>query len=135
MKTIGIVCDTLSAEQKAALIRKLCDQDKYVVKDLGEISIQAEAGENQLVAQITEIINSNLSKGVSCIIGLSTSGNGIQIYANKIDGMIAVPCSTVTVVRECVAEASGARLCDIPSYLSLDVIIQIIDAFTSMFEQ
>ena len=134
MKTIGIVCDTLSVEQKAALICKLCNQDKYAVRDLGEISIQMEADENQLVAQIAEIINSNSSQDVSCIIGLSTSGNGIQIYANKIDGMIAVPCSTVATVKECVAEASGTRLCDIPSYLSLDMITEIIDAFTSMFE-
>jgi ribose 5-phosphate isomerase RpiB len=120
---IAIVCDSYSFAAKDALLIYLSGKS-YQFIDLGVYSSSEEYDYVELAARVASAFKSNQCNGC---IGLSLTGNGLQIYANKYTFIRAAPC----VFRDAGLEAVAVRanMCDIKSSLSLQDIFFIVDNF------
>lgn len=69
----------------------------------------------------------------SAVLLFSTSGNGIQMYANKYGHVRAAPCFSIQMAKDAVL-SHGANMCEIPSFYTLNDAEEIAREFITQVE-
>lgn len=127
---IGIACDHAGYETKVELIKYLEEKGHEVV-NFGANSAESMDYPDTAHPLATAIENSELKLGVS----ICGSGNGINMTANKHQGIRAALCWNVE-ISKLAREHNNANICSLPArFISVDLAKQIVDAFlTTDFE-
>ena len=94
---IVFVQDSVSAVPGAELMNRLMKAGVIFEKSY-TIPIQLNASEEEIVHALEAAIDN-----ANVIFGISSSGNGIAIYGNKIEGIKAAPISTENEIDEAVS--------------------------------
>ena len=109
MKKIAFVFDDVSVARGEEVLAKLQHTSSCVCTK-GVIPIYAHADEDEIVTSLRSVI-----KDADMVIGISSSGNGIAIYTNKISGFTAAPISSVSDINVA-TKVYGANAFDISAY-------------------
>lgn len=109
MKKIALVFDDVSEEIGKKILSDL-EQKRMMFYSNGIIPIYAHAEEDVIMSSLYEIIH-----GCDMVIGISSSGNGIAIYTNKISGFTAVPIVSIADIDEAI-DIYAANAFDIPAH-------------------
>lgn len=96
MKKIAFVCDDVSEEIGKKIVFEL-EQKGVELHSKGVIPIYAHEDEDTIISSLYSIIHDS-----DMIIGVSSSGNGIAIYTNKIAGFTAVPIVSIDDIDEAI---------------------------------
>ena len=89
MKKVSFVYDDVSREIGKKIACEIGNKG-YSISTIGEIPIIAHEDEDTIISFLYDII-----KESDVVIGISSSGNGIAIYTNKIPGFTAAPISSI----------------------------------------
>lgn len=121
MKKIAFVYDDVSKEKGIEIIEKLATEG-YKVACTGEIPIYAHTEEDTLITDLYGIIHN-----CDFVIGISSSGNGIAIYTNKINGFTCAPVTTMDDVTEAI-DTFNANAFDIAAFNpeAFSIVIDLI---------
>lgn len=114
MKKIAFVFDDVSEATGYKVLSKL-EQSNIAFHARGVIPIYAHADEDTIISSLFAIID-----GADMVIGVSSSGNGIAIYTNKIPGFTAAPITSIADIDEAI-DVYKANAFDIPAH-SADLI-------------
>ena len=109
MKKIALVFDDVSEEIGKNILSDF-EQKEMMFYSNGIIPIYAHAEEDVIMSSLYEIIH-----GCDMVIGISSSGNGIAIYTNKISGFTAVPIVSIDDIDEAI-DIYAANAFDIPAH-------------------
>lgn len=96
MKKISFVFDDISEEVGKQIIFE-CEKKGIIFHSKGTIPIYAHADEETIISSLYSIIYDS-----DMVIGVSSSGNGIAIYTNKITGFTAVPITSIDEIDEAI---------------------------------
>lgn len=109
MKKIALVYDDVSEEIGKNILYEF-QQKGITFYSNGVIPIYAHAEENVIISSLYKIIH-----GCDIVIGISSSGNGIAIYTNKISGFTAAPVASIAGIDEAI-DIYAANAFDIPAH-------------------
>lgn len=109
MKKIALVFDDVSEEIGRNILSDF-EQKGMMFYSNGIIPIYAHAEEDVIISSLYEIIH-----GCDMVIGISSSGNGIAIYTNKITGFTAAPIASIADIDEAI-DIYAANAFDIPAH-------------------
>lgn len=126
MKNVAIISDSESFLKKHAVLEALADYNCKLF-DLGVFSRDEEYSYVELVTRVAETLQ---RRECDICIGLSLSGNGLQIDANKFDNIRAAPCASVVEAQEA-ASSVDANMLDIYSGLPEEYVVEIAKSFVS----
>ena len=96
MKKIAFVYDDVSSQIGKDII-SILEKRGIDFCSKGEIPIYAHAEESIIISKLNSLI-----LDADMVIGVSSSGNGISIYANKIAGFTAAPVSSLVDIDEAI---------------------------------
>lgn len=109
MKKIAFVFDDVSEKTGEEVFSRL-EKNGASFYSKGVISIYAHADESTIVSSLFSIIHD-----ADMVIGVSSSGNGIAIYTNKISGFTAAPISSISDIDDAI-DVYKANAFDIPAH-------------------
>lgn len=89
LKKVAFIQDSVSISCGQSVLSRLYEAGVPIIKS-GTIPIQAEASEEDIVLALKKLI-----VDIDIILGISHSGNGLSIYGNKIEGIVASPVSSI----------------------------------------
>lgn len=96
MKKIAFVFDDVSEAIGKEVLSEL-EGTGIVLHSTGMIPIYAHADEDTILSSLYSIIHE-----ANMVIGISSSGNGIAIYTNKINGFTAAPIGSIANITEAI---------------------------------
>lgn len=108
LKKLAFIQDSVSISCGQGILSRL-QVAGVPISQSGTIPIQTEASEEDIVLALKELI-----VDADIILGISSSGNGISIYGNKIDGIIASSISSVDDLNEAITVHS-INMIDVPA--------------------
>ena len=129
MLKVAVVADPYGYRTKDALVTFLAGQECKVV-DLGVNSPDEEYEIQELASRVATAFQGGVCQ---CCIGLSLTGNSLQIWANKYDFIRAAPCLSVDAANDAIA--LNANMCDITSRLPLKDVIALVEIFLGGLRQ
>lgn len=106
MNRIALVYDDMSIKRGEKIYSDLINSG-YDIDKKGVIPIFAHADEDVILESLYRIICE-----ASLVVGLSSTGNGIAIYANKLRGFTAAPIRTLIDATQAI-DLYGANVFDI----------------------
>lgn len=89
MNKVSFVYDDVSVTKAKDILLHLQNKGIALVA-FGEIPILAHSDENTIIERLSTIIADS-----EVVVGVSSSGNGVAIYTNKIRGYTAAPITTI----------------------------------------
>lgn len=98
---IAFVQDSASIYFGESILSRLQEAGISISK-IGTIPIQTEASEEDIVLALKELIID-----ADVVLGISSSGNGLSIYGNKIDGIVASTISSNDDLNEAITVYSS----------------------------
>ena len=107
MKKIAFIYDDVSEEDAKELLSNL-EQRGITFYSKGVVPIYAQAEEDVIISDLYELIHDS-----EMVIGVSSSGNGIAIYTNKIAGFTAAPITSISDIDEAI-DVYAANAFDVP---------------------
>jgi len=99
-KQIVFVQDSVSISTGAVVISKLNEAGVNITK-IGTIPIQVDSTENDITSLLESLVSF-----ADITFGISSSGNGIAIYGNKIEGITAAQISSYADIEEAMFQQS-----------------------------
>lgn len=128
--TLGIACDHAGFEFKEKLKSDL-EKEGYTVKDYGTFSSESTDYPDFAHPLATAIENKEHTFGIT----LCGSGNGINMTANKHQGVRAALCWNKE-ISELARLHNNANICSLPArFISYDLAKEIVNVFiNTMFE-
>jgi len=111
MKKIAFVFDDVSEEVGKEIISDF-EQKGITFHSKGVIPIYAHADEDVIISSLYSIIHDS-----DMVIGVSSSGNGVAIYTNKITGFTSAPITSIDDIDEAI-DIYAANAFDIPAHNS-----------------
>lgn len=108
MNRIALVYDEMSIECGEELYENLT-KSGFAIDKKGVIPILVHADEEEILDSLYKIIYN-----ASLVLGISSTGNGIAIYANKLHGFTAVPIRTFSDAEQAI-KLYGANVFDVIS--------------------
>ena len=128
---VGLLSDSESYYTKEVLFKKLETNKKIKFVDLGvfrENETYDPQGLGDRAAQ-------SISDGTcNCCLLISSSGNGLQMYANKNKHVRAVACLDTMTATVAINEFN-ANMCDMPQFMPIDKLVKIAETFLETFLQ
>ncbi|MDA3893980.1 MAG: ribose 5-phosphate isomerase B [Salinivirgaceae bacterium] len=121
---IGIACDHAGYETKEEIIKYL-EQKGHLVTNFGTNSAESMDYPDTAHPLAKAVENKDVEIGIS----ICGSGNGINMTANKHQGIRAALCWNVE-ISKLAREHNNANICSLPArFISVDLAKQIIDTF------
>lgn len=121
---IGIACDHAGYETKEEIIKYL-EQGGHKVTNFGTNSAESMDYPDTAHPLAIAVENKELEMGIS----ICGSGNGINMTANKHQGIRAALCWT-TEISKLAREHNNANICSLPArFISISEAKQIVDTF------
>lgn len=125
MKKLAIACDHAGFDYKEMIKKHL--EGKYEIKDFGTFSKDSVDYPDFVHPAATSVENGENEFGI-LICG---SGNGVQITANKHQGIRCALCWEVE-LAELARQHNNANMLAIPArFVSEDLALKMVDAFLS----
>jgi ribose 5-phosphate isomerase B len=122
--TIPIGCDHAGFEMKQAIIKHLKDKD-YTIIDKGSFSTDS-IDYPDFAHPVAELVEA--TEGMKGIL-LCGSGNGINMTANKHQGIRSALCWT-TEIAELARLHNNANILTLPArFISIELALEIVDIF------
>jgi len=109
VRKLAFVYDTISEDKCQSLMESLKGMGVKFF-NIGAIPISTDETEDAILSSLYSII-----ENADIVLGVSSSGNGIAIYANKIEGFIAAPIGMMSDIDEAISVFS-ANTFDISMY-------------------
>lgn len=127
---IGIACDHAGYEAKEEIIKHL-QENGHEVTNFGTNSSESMDYPDTAHPLAFAIENNELEMGIS----ICGSGNGINMTANKHQGIRAALCWNAE-ISKLAREHNNANICSLPArFISIKEAMQIVDVFlTTEFE-
>ena len=123
---LAIACDHAGYEIKEEL-KKYLEQKGHTVKDFGTNSAESMDYPDTAHPLATAVENKEYDFGIT----LCGSGNGINMTANKHQGIRAALCWCVE-ISALARQHNDANVCSLPArFINLDLAKQIVDVFLS----
>jgi len=123
---LAIACDHAGYEIKEEL-KKYLEQKGHTVKDFGTNSSESMDYPDTAHPLATAVENKEYDFGIT----LCGSGNGINMTANKHQGIRAALCWCVE-ISALARQHNDANVCSLPArFINLDLAKQIVDVFLS----
>jgi ribose 5-phosphate isomerase RpiB len=122
-RTIALISDSRSYEAKEAVSIVLAAKG-WDILDLGVESPSDDCSVYELVERVAAALK---NERCCCCVGLSLTGNSLQIDANKYDFIVAAPLLRLEDVDE--ALRLDANMCDIITLRPLSEVIAMAEAF------
>ncbi len=121
---IAIASDHAGYEMKVKLLKYLTDKG-YQVKDFGPFSAESVDYPDYGHPLATDVEKGNFDKGIT----LCGSGNGINITANKHQGIRSALCWTEE-ISSLARKHNDANICALPArFIQFDLATKIVDIF------
>ena len=131
LRTVAVLSDAESFNIKLVILRWLSSNGYDDVLDLGVNGKTEEYDYRELAARAANAIRE--ARCVGCI-AVSLTGNGIQMYANEHDGIVAAPCDSLDSAKDAVKEIAP-NMCDIYSRIPEADIPGVVITFVSAFKK
>lgn len=109
-KTLGIACDAYSDEYKQEILRSMSMRG-YKIIDLNKFTGLSDA--DAVGVACAAAVSALCPLGVLLV---SSSGNGLQMVANKFPHVRAAPCHSIEDVNEAIHEFN-ANMCEVSTIL------------------
>jgi ribose 5-phosphate isomerase B len=123
---IGIASDHAGFESKKELIKYL-EQKGHQLTDFGTDSSESMDYPDTAHPLAKAVNNNEFDFGIS----ICGSGNGINMTANKYQGVRAALCWNVE-ISELARQHNNANICSLPArFITIDLAKKIVDAFLS----
>jgi len=125
-EVIAIACDHAGFGLKGAVIEYLKEKG-FEVKDFGSFTPEAVDYPDFAHPMADAVDRGEFKRGIT----LCGSGNGINMVANKHQGVRAALCWTPE-IAEMARKHNDANVCSLPSrYITEETALQIVDTFLS----
>ncbi|HKZ39799.1 MAG TPA: RpiB/LacA/LacB family sugar-phosphate isomerase [Candidatus Hodarchaeales archaeon] len=126
---VGIVSDSASLSVK----RRIIDNYKTLGIDLLDLGVFSEGDEIRLEHLAKKAVNAIKTNQAQRVFLVDLSGNGLQMYANKFDGIIAVYCHDAASAMEA-ALIHNAQMCNVSSTFDFKTLLTILRTFLEYSE-
>lgn len=128
---VFVISDIYSSIQKEEMLKSISELDLCVI-DLGAIKDEISSDEDNIVNSLqSQLQNSNFNAYNDCLIGITQSGNDLQIFANKIPGVSVASCANIHLVSA--IRNFDVNGCDIASSIPINEIFSITTKFITNF--
>ena len=128
-QTVAVLSDAESFTTKLSILRFLSSRGHEVL-DLGVYDQNETYDAADLALRAAQAIQAGSCNGC---IAISLTGNGIQMYANKHAGIVAVPCDSLACAEEALRDLTP-NMCDIYSRIPEPEILAIGNLFVGSFK-
>ena len=123
-RTLAIACDHAGFKTKELLVKWLTDKG-FIIKDFGTYSEESCDYPDFAHPMAEAVENKDFDLGIS----LCGSGNGINMVANKHQGIRSALCWKPE-LAELARQHNNANVCALPArFISFDEAKKIVDAF------